>query len=90
MVYQYSPVVTSTFRHPRLQRPEFLYARKELQEYVGKRNTKRMLVLVLEKPTKYANPLKMPQHLTMAGQYMTQSLYEELKDKAKRLSSLAS
>jgi hypothetical protein len=56
----------------------------ELQEYVGKRKTKRMLVLVLDKPTKYANPLKMPQHLTMAGQYMTQNLYDELVGKTKR------
>jgi hypothetical protein len=50
----------------------------ELEEYVGDRWEKSMLVLSLSNARKYHSPLKLPKYVTMAGQYMTRQWYESL------------
>jgi len=51
----------------------------EFEEYVGERKGRKMLVLVVKAARKYANPLKLGKSVTMAGQYMTRELYDQLK-----------
>ena len=51
----------------------------ELNEYVEQRREKKMLVLVLKGAKRYKTPLKLKKSLTMAGQYMTAQMHEDLK-----------
>jgi hypothetical protein len=51
----------------------------ELRQYAGNRSAKRMLVLVLDSFKEYSIPLKLDKSTTMAGRYMTQNLFQELK-----------
>lgn len=53
---------------------------KELREYVRDRNAKNMLVLVLDHFKKYPVPLRLDKSVTMAGQYMRQSLLSQLRN----------
>jgi hypothetical protein len=50
----------------------------ELEEYVGDRREKSMLVLSVSNAKKYDSRLKLPKYVTMAGQYMTKQWYESL------------
>jgi len=55
--------------------------RDELNAYANGRRTKMMLVLTLEKMKRYSAPLPLDKSLTMAGQYMTKSLYQRISSK---------
>jgi len=61
--------------------------RIELEEYAGDRKAKRMLVLVLGDVKKYAIPLRLDKSVTMAGQYMTKSMYDDLRAKQRTLTA---
>ena len=52
--------------------------REELEAYVDDRTNIRMAVLVLEGAKKYRNPLTLSHSITMAGQYMTKKLFQNL------------
>lgn len=60
---------------------DLFLTRIELEEYAADRKAKRMLVLVLEDAKKYAVPLRLDKSITMAGQYMTKSMYNDLRAK---------
>lgn len=51
----------------------------ELETYAGNRKAKRMLILILEDAKRYQVPLKLDKGLTMAGQYMTKTMYDDLR-----------
>lgn len=51
----------------------------ELDEYVNQRSGKKMLVLVLKDSRLYKTPLRLRKSVTMAGQYMTRHMFEELR-----------
>jgi hypothetical protein len=51
----------------------------ELELYVGRRKSKKMLVLVLEDVREYAIPLRLDKSVTMAGKYMTESMLKNLR-----------
>jgi hypothetical protein len=51
----------------------------ELEDYAGNRESKRMLVLVLEDVRKYRYPLRLKKSVTMAGRYMTREMFRCLR-----------
>jgi hypothetical protein len=53
---------------------EIFLTRDELEEYVGDRKTRSMLVLVLEALKKYTVPMRLGRSPTMAGMYMTKRM----------------
>lgn len=60
---------------------DLFLTRSELQEYAGTRKAKSMLVLVLQKVRRYTVPLRLDKSVTMAGQYMTKKMLENLRAK---------
>mgnify|MGYP001077015786 CR=1 FL=1 len=66
---------------------DLFLTRIELEEYAGDRKAKRMLVLVLGDVKKYAIPLRLDKSVTMAGQYMTKSMYDDLRAKQRTLTA---
>jgi hypothetical protein len=54
--------------------------RAELEQYVGDRKERRMLVIVLSEAKRFGTPLNLRRALTMAGQYMTRELLTSLMD----------
>jgi len=60
-------------------RTALFLTQKELDEYTNQRREKKMLVLVLGNARRYKTPLKLRKSLTMAGQYMTKRMFEELR-----------
>ena len=55
--------------------------RDELNAYVRDRQNIQMTTLVVKNARKYAEPLTLSHPLTMAGQYMTKRLLQELKNR---------
>lgn len=51
--------------------------RKEMEQYVGNRQSKEMLVLILSKVKKYHAAIRLERPVTMAGQYVTRRMYRE-------------
>jgi len=66
---------------------DLFLTRIELEDYAGDRKTKRMLALVLEDVKKYTVPLRPNKSVTMAGQYMTKSMYDDLRAKQRTLTA---
>jgi hypothetical protein len=54
--------------------------RRELEEYVGPRRERKMLVMVLSEAKRFPAPLNLRKALTMAGQYMTRELLASLRE----------
>ena len=54
---------------------------KELRTYVSQRKKGRFLVITLKDIKKYNTPVKLKRFVPMAGQYLTQHLYEEILSK---------
>jgi hypothetical protein len=52
----------------------------ELRQYATKRMDKKMLVITLEHLKRYSPPLRLKKSVTMAGRYMTEQMFNELKD----------
>jgi hypothetical protein len=52
---------------------------KELDEYANQRSGRKMLVLVLKDVRLYKTPLRLRKSVTMAGQYMTKLMFDELR-----------
>ena len=52
---------------------------EELEDYVGNRKNKRMLVLVLKDIRKYATPIRLDKGPAMSGRYMTKAALESLR-----------
>lgn len=59
---------------------ELFLSKQELEDYVGSRRTKKMLVLLLGDMRRLSTPLKLTKSVTMGGQYMTRSMYLALRE----------
>jgi len=60
---------------------DYLFLTKnEFERYAQDRRDKKMLILVLREMRKYSAPLRLKNGLTMAGQYMTRKMFEELRN----------
>ena len=57
---------------------DLFLTRAELEGYAGNRSAKKMLVLVLKDLKKYRRPVRFDKGVTMAGQYMTKEMYDDL------------
>jgi hypothetical protein len=57
---------------------DLFLAKEELERYVGVRKKKRMLILVVDRPKRYRNALRLEKPITMTGQYMTKNMHESL------------
>jgi hypothetical protein len=60
-------------------RDELFLTAPELEEYVGARRKKRMIVFVLSHVRRYAVPFQLKKSVSMAGQYMTKGMFEEMQ-----------
>jgi len=64
---------------------KLLLSKEELANYTARQPTrtsaKKMLVLTIDKATKYARPIRYPRPLTMAGEYVTREKYKSLMEK---------
>lgn len=61
---------------------ELFLGRSELQDYIGDRGTRRVLVLVVKDAKSYTIPLRLKKSVTMAGCYMTKKMYDDLTARA--------
>ena len=57
----------------------------ELMQYTsGRSPSKKLLVMVLSQPRKYAKAVKYWKPITMAGEYITEEVYKKLKELGKK------
>jgi hypothetical protein len=61
------------------RRPEFFLTEPELATYVGKRKSRKMLVLCVRSIRKYRTPVKLDRGVTMAGMYMTGAMLKRIR-----------
>jgi len=59
---------------------------KELRDYLSQRRRSKFLVISLKKIKQYKEPVKLKRFVPMAGQYLTEKLYQQIISKQKHRS----